>query len=239
MTIVLSPQRAAPGEWDTLVLDDMTFPGTAKVTFSRGRKIERKKIPGKNGEDLDIKGVESGDIDITVRVWTKADYDTVVGHIKAIDPTPGTKQPKIYSVTHAVPNSRGVGYLVVEKVDGPEQSDQYTEWKIKAYERLKPNNNNVGLGGPAGQTCDQLRQEYEFRRNDYLQTKAKAQPIVADLRSQQLEGIGTDEARALQIEQVIRQIENDIHLKLLKIRAVGDRMIQKGCPNVPPDVGGL
>lgn len=238
-----SPQRKDPKGWDQCIIDGVILPGQSKIKgLVRERDVEQKKVPGAHGEDLDIKGVQSPAFTIETRLWTDEQYQESVQVFQKLDPIPGKEKAKVHSIDSAPLRARNIGYIVITKVEGPEQDGEYTIWKTTVRGRSKPNSNNVGLGPPAGQTCQQLQQEYALRRDEYLKAKYKAQGVIADLRNQQqaaAAGPGTDDARALQFEKLIRQIESELDMRVLQIRAVGAKMIEKGCPNVPPDVAGF
>lgn len=132
----------APDVWDTLVLNDRPWPGVARVKVRRGRKWDRKEAGGSNGETQTFKGTRAADVDISVRVSTRAEWEALLVELELIEPYVGKAGVDPVSIGHAVSIARKVGHVQIEDIEGPDGDDGTKTITIKAFEFTRPTKKN-------------------------------------------------------------------------------------------------
>jgi hypothetical protein len=140
----------APDVWDTLVLGGDTWPGIARVTVERGRKIDKKSAKGKNKATTTDQGVDPADVTITVRVMSAEDFAALADNVATVEPKAGTSPMVPYDIVHPVAAFRKVTAIVIEKISGPthpEPSSGQAEVTLKCLEYNAP---PVPTGGGPG-----------------------------------------------------------------------------------------
>lgn len=65
----------SPDLWDAVYLGGNALPGIARVSASHGRKLDTKSAPGTNGARIVDKGYQPAKVDITLKLWTKAQLE--------------------------------------------------------------------------------------------------------------------------------------------------------------------
>jgi len=59
-----------PESWDRVILGGQELPGLAEVDGEISQRLDRKKVPGQNGETVTHLGWEPTAVDITLELWT-------------------------------------------------------------------------------------------------------------------------------------------------------------------------
>lgn len=160
-----SPQHADSDAWDTFAIGDEAYPGEATVEVEKGFKVEKKKVAGKSGDDKTFKGVESAEIKVKIRVWTKQDYDMLVKQIEKIDPEIGKEKPQIFPVGHAVFTARKITHMVVTKVKGPKKEGGFTIFEIEGLQSQGASDKGVGF--KTGGSCEDMLKQWQRIRAVY------------------------------------------------------------------------
>ncbi len=75
-------------------------PGICTVSVRRGRKVDRKKSSGSDGERLTFTGISNADIEIAITVWTPEQLDRLVTLWKLVQPPVGKGAPQAFDVKH-------------------------------------------------------------------------------------------------------------------------------------------
>ncbi len=75
-------------------------PGLCTVSVRRGRKVDRKKSSGSDGETLTFTGISNADIEISITIWTPEQLDILIDLWKVIQPPPGKGVPQAFDIKH-------------------------------------------------------------------------------------------------------------------------------------------
>lgn len=103
-----------PDAWNTVRLGNWFLPGICLVTASRGRDIDFKKAPGKDGGTSTDKGTTAGKVKIRVTMNARQWREQWLVILPHIEPAQG-KPVGPLGIVHPEPNSRGI--MVVEVKD--------------------------------------------------------------------------------------------------------------------------
>jgi hypothetical protein len=137
--------------WDTLLLGPPgkleKFPGLVSIKIKGGLEVERKKAKGKTGEKLTIHGLKACELDITLRVWTKAqsaELDRLFPLLEPSDDAKG-KVPGPLEISHPTCTNRQVSSIIITDLEGPDiTKGPFREYKAKAIEYIPEPPKTVG-----------------------------------------------------------------------------------------------
>jgi hypothetical protein len=73
-----------PNPWDTVVLDGKALPGKCSIRCEPQVRIDEKKPPGVDGARLTLLGYLPGPIEISIVMWTQAQWEEYVGRLPKI-----------------------------------------------------------------------------------------------------------------------------------------------------------
>ncbi len=85
---------------DTIGAESDKTPGICNVSVRRGRKLDRKKSSGSDGERLTFTGINNADIEISILIWTPAQLDALVKMWSLIQPAVGKGTPGAFDIHH-------------------------------------------------------------------------------------------------------------------------------------------
>ncbi len=102
--------------WDTVVLGGLRLPGVAKVTIDRGRKLDKKSAPGRNGATITDGGGEGASVSIEIQMATAEEWDAWCAAMKMLDPT--KTAPKAWAIVHPEAEAMQVVSVMIEKING-------------------------------------------------------------------------------------------------------------------------
>lgn len=89
----VGPEIEQLSPWDTLVLGGITLPGRATVRAHRGRKHDRKRALGADGETFTDQGAEAAELDLTITIWRPEQMDDLVQALDRLLPAPRKTTP--------------------------------------------------------------------------------------------------------------------------------------------------
>ncbi len=104
-----------PDAWNTVRLGNVTLPGICVVTMSRGREIDFKKAPGKDGGESTDKGANAAKVKIRVTMNARQWREEWLQVIQQIEPTQG-KPSGPFGIVHPEPNSRGINTIEIADI---------------------------------------------------------------------------------------------------------------------------
>lgn len=149
-----------PDVYDALFLAGRRVPGVATVKITRKVKIDKKSAKGKNKAVITKQGVEAADIDITIRLLEREEFEEMKALMPLIEPVPDAKTAgadDALDIAHWATWMRNIEAIVIEETVGPELNDGIFELKIKAIEFERPKvvkgtGSGVGTGVGSGIT---------------------------------------------------------------------------------------
>lgn len=120
-------------------------PGLCKVSVRRGRKVDRKKSSGSDGERLTFTGISNADIEIAIEIWTPDQFDKLNDLWRLIQPPAGKGQPQAFDIKHPQFETNGIKSCVFVEARGFEPGSVVgmRVFVIQAIEYLPPGNKNV------------------------------------------------------------------------------------------------
>lgn len=104
-----------PEAWNKVRLGPVTLPGVSQVTMSRGREIDFKKAPGKDGGTSTDKGANAAKIKIRVTMNARQWREEWLKVIPQLEPAQG-KPSGPFGIVHPEPNSRGIGTVEINDI---------------------------------------------------------------------------------------------------------------------------
>lgn len=104
-----------PQAWNTVRLGAITLPGICQVTMSRGREIDFKKAPGKDGGESTDKGANAAKVKIRVTMTARQWRDQWLQILPTIEPAQG-KPVGPLTIVHPEPNSRGINTIEIKDI---------------------------------------------------------------------------------------------------------------------------
>ncbi len=141
-------QTFSSNPWDYVEIDYLTTlgadsdktPGLATVSVRRGRKIDRKKSSGSDGETLTFTGINNADIEISLLIWTPEQLDALIKMWSFLQPAAGKGAPGAFDVHHPQFTINGVKSCVFVDSVGmePGPTGKTKVFVIKAIEYFPP-----------------------------------------------------------------------------------------------------
>ena len=134
-----TPEWNAPGlgneaPWDTLVLNNIWFPGRCRITGAVGIRVDIQQGKGKKGPRSKHNGVDAGTLQIELRCLELWEVHLIEDQLESIHPRKATKKSEPMPIIHPSPNFVGVEMCEVTKVHFPQiQNDEWV-WRIEALE---------------------------------------------------------------------------------------------------------
>ncbi len=251
------PESPLGSDWDILTLDDKQWPGLARVECERSNKWQDKKSKAAHGGERDFNGADNGKIQITIKVWKKADYDSLVkDFLPSIEPVPGKKTAPTLKIDHPVTRARNVPTITIDKIKGPNAGEGSTTFEIDATEQRKIETANAfgsaggkGFGGGkkpvlqganCGQLAAQLQKEQEKRAvaNKLLNqkqaqlTKAETDQANGEIMSPGY-SVNMDAIRAERDGYQAQVAESNAN-----INAIQQQQVKNNCGNSDPSANG-
>lgn len=102
--------------WDTVILGGFRLPGVARLTIERGRKLDKKSAPGRNGATITDGGGEGAAVSIELQMTTPEEWDAWVAALRVLDPT--KTSPQAWALVHPEAEAMQVTSVMIEKVSG-------------------------------------------------------------------------------------------------------------------------
>lgn len=104
-----------PESWNRVRLGSFDLPGIAQVTMSRGREIDFKKAPGKDGGTSTDKGANEGKIKIRLTMNARQWSEKWLPILPHLEPAQG-KPSGPHGIAHPEPNSRGINVVEISDI---------------------------------------------------------------------------------------------------------------------------
>jgi len=117
----------APGlgsQWDTAWLAGKQLPGVVSVKGKTSRKIDIKNSPGSDGATITALGYEPAEMDITLRMWTPAQFVAWQAMLPDIQPKMGKPPAAPLDLAHPGANSYGIKAVIIKNVSIPDVDDK-------------------------------------------------------------------------------------------------------------------
>jgi hypothetical protein len=142
-------------------------PGICNVSVRRGRKIDRKKSSGTDGETITFTGISNAEIEIAITIWTPEQLDVLTKMWAVLQPAAGKKNPGAWDVSHPQFGVNQVkSAMFVDSVGLENGSEKKTKtFVIKAIEYL-----------PAGKKATVTPKKAQARDNTLQGSKENEQP---------------------------------------------------------------
>lgn len=205
--------------WSGGTISGVDLPGLVQVKVSRANTWDRKIAKGAHGETQTFNGRKAADIDITIRVWTQEQWDSLQSEIiPMLEPQTGKETPKPLDLVHPGAAARNVKAILIDSVAGPDPKDSgIYEMAIRAFEYAPVNKSNASgtaKGNPAQTPCQQARAEY----NNEIAIMNALQIKIAG-------AFGTPE---------VEQLTRDLQAATDRATYLSDLMRENGCDNEKP-----
>lgn len=118
------PQERAQDEydynsWDKVVLAGTEAPGLATVTGKKCHRLDKKEAAGQDGAVQTHLGYQPAEVDITIRLWTYAQWVAWQELVPSIQPKPGKATPKPIEVYHPALAAMSIHTLYVAEIGLP------------------------------------------------------------------------------------------------------------------------
>lgn len=156
-----------PNPWDYLVINGNTLPGIVKngeVDVKTEIKHKKNSTTGKDDNNPLSLSREPSKINITMKIWTRKQFDDTVAMLKDIYPAPGSatasngtvdlRKLPVQSIYHPDLDFINISKIVLFAISPPKNSDVVgvKEYTIEALEKMTSNKEVVGIvkGGPPG-----------------------------------------------------------------------------------------
>lgn len=102
--------------WDALWLGDEFIPGLPTITIQKTRSVDVQKTKGQDGSFLADNGYDPAKVSISVRIWTRAQWEQWLEVLPNIDPQrPGGLRTPL-SILNPVPNGMGIDTVYVTSI---------------------------------------------------------------------------------------------------------------------------
>lgn len=115
-------------------------PGVCEVNIRRGRKLDRKKSAGSDGQRLTFTGIENADVEIAITIWTPEQLQVLNAAWAVLQPPSGKGTPAAWDVKHPQFDVNGIKSICF--VDSMGLADgkwsRSKTFVIKAVEYLPP-----------------------------------------------------------------------------------------------------
>lgn len=122
----------SPANWDACILGKFRLPGVASLEIKRGRKLDKKSAPGKNGASVTDKGGEGAEVTITLQMTTADEWDAWCAALRILDPT--KVAPQAYDIIHPEAEAFQVQSVMVEKISSGKPDSGIKTIKIECTE---------------------------------------------------------------------------------------------------------
>ena len=142
-------------------------PGVCTVSVRRGRKIDRKKSAGSDGETITFSGINNADIEIAITIWTPEQLDVLTKMWALLQPASGKGSPGAWDIKHPQFGINQIkSAMFVDSVGLEGGSEKKTKtFVIKAVEYL-----------PAGPKAIKTPKKAQARDNTLQGSKDNQQP---------------------------------------------------------------
>lgn len=150
----------ASNPWDLVKLQGLRLPGICDLQIPDfDRRVQNKKANGADGSTPTMRGLDDAKIEITVKVWTKDQFDLMNRILPVIFPLPGANPTKLNAMDVAHPNTTAlqIKSLVIRGITGwlpgPERSSKIIRLKCEQYTKANPKKKATKtVTGPAATT---------------------------------------------------------------------------------------
>lgn len=137
--------------WNVVKIAGTPLPGRAAVRGSLGNKVDRKKVPGQDGDTMTHLGYEPAKVEVTLVLWSEDQLRAFEKIVPILRPRklPGNQEPKPVTVYHPALEIYGIRALFLMELGLPEpgQAAGTYEVKIQFAEYFKEvEKNNVTKG---------------------------------------------------------------------------------------------
>lgn len=134
--------------WDVCSLNGVVLPGLSKVKVGKGRKLDVKQPPGSHGATITDQGYKPAPVEIIVTVWAYKHWVAMNGLFNGSNPSLNL-EPKpnanyvapTATIDHPATASRQVASIIIEHIDGPDDSSSVKgakEYKFKCLQFFPP-----------------------------------------------------------------------------------------------------
>ncbi len=115
------------------------------MNVRRGRKVDRKKSSGSDGERLTFTGITNAEIEINLTIWTPAQLDALIAMWALLQPAVGKGSPAAFDVHHPQFKINGVKSMVFVDSIGmePGPNGKTKNFVIKGIEYFPPGKKKV------------------------------------------------------------------------------------------------
>ena len=112
-----------PEAWEQILLGAHPLPGLAQtIKVIRSQKLDVKSAPGASGATITYQGYEPAQVEITLRLWTRAQWEALQARLPELEPKAGQKPPTPFAIAHPLLALRNVQSVYIQEVRGPEET---------------------------------------------------------------------------------------------------------------------
>lgn len=123
--------------WDCIYFADQLFPGIARVSGKRTKRVDKKPKKGNVSPTLTYVGDRVSEFDVTISIWTKPQWDLLQSLMAIILPKPGltTTEQSNQSVSIYYPSLAlaQISACVVESINMLEVGTPKGVWNLKIH----------------------------------------------------------------------------------------------------------
>jgi len=106
--------------WDTVKIGKYTLPGIATPRGTIARKVDTADVAGEDGATQTHLGYDGAEVEVTLVMWTQAQWDTFTTLARELRPRKGEKNPSPVEVIHPALTALQITNLTLEKISIPE-----------------------------------------------------------------------------------------------------------------------
>lgn len=128
-----------PDAWEQCQLGGITLggppaPGAAwglvTVKVSKGKKLDIKQSPGTNGATITDQGYKPAQVTIELLIWDATAWANLQSALPLLEPPPNKSKATPFDVLHPATAIRSVKAVLIEEIEGPEQSAIKGAYKV-------------------------------------------------------------------------------------------------------------
>lgn len=141
--VELSSWIEDPAAWSTCTIAGVKIPGLSSVD-GKGfdNRVDRKKIPGSNGQRITQIGFDPADFTIRTRVWTKTQLNSYLAVVSSVKPKKKGSLPDPVTIDHPALTLWGVTSCLVLSGSIPkannEEAPQWYTIELHCIEQFGP-----------------------------------------------------------------------------------------------------
>lgn len=108
-----------PGLWDQVQLAGIILPGLARLSGDLEHRVDRRRIPGQDGERITHLGCKPAEIEITLRMWTEEHLNAFSSLAPVLRPQPKAAAPDPVDIVHPATHLYGIKAIQVLRISLP------------------------------------------------------------------------------------------------------------------------